>query len=117
MFKRYLSSFTHAVSGLRHALANDFGFRKQFYIIGALVTAFIYFLSSLNSTELLFVVLAYLLILITELQNTALEIALDKLHPDLHEAIGISKDMAAAAVLLAGLFLLFVLGVILYSHF
>jgi diacylglycerol kinase len=58
----------------------------------------------------------YILILITELQNSALEYALDHLHPDTHENIGRSKDMAAAAVLLAGLLLLIVLGTITYSR-
>ncbi len=117
MIKHYLEGFTHAIKGLKYAILNDFGFRKQFYGIGAVVAASIYLLTPLTDSELIFIVLAFVLILITELQNSALEIALNRLHPELNEAIKISKDLAASAVLLAGLFLLFVLGVVAYSHF
>lgn len=52
------------------------------------------------------------LVLAAELFNTALERALDHLHPEIHPAIKISKDCAAAAVLVfsltaAGTFLVF----------
>ncbi len=70
------------------------------------------FLLPLDRMETLFIILSYFLILITELQNSAIEAALDQLHPGLNDHIGISKDMAAGAVLLAGLFLLITLVVI-----
>lgn len=38
-------------------------------------------------------------VLSAELANTALETALDRLHPEWHEAIGLAKDIAAASVL------------------
>ena len=43
------------------------------------------------------------LVLVAEMFNTALEQALDRLHPDQHEGIRIAKDCAAGAVLLATL--------------
>jgi len=57
--------------------------------------------SPLAPWEWLFIGLCWTLILITELQNSALEEALNRIHPELHENIGHSKDMAAGAVLLA----------------
>jgi undecaprenol kinase len=42
-------------------------------------------------------------VLAAELFNTALEHALDHLHPDLHPAIKVSKDCAAGAVLVFSL--------------
>jgi undecaprenol kinase len=110
MIRRYLKRFTHAISGIMYAVKNDFGFRTQIYSVGVAIIIFIITTEPLTSTELLFVILAYFLILITELQNSALEIALNKLHPELHENIGRSKDMAAGAVLLAGLFLVVVIS-------
>jgi diacylglycerol kinase len=71
----------------------------------------------LTQTEILFLALSYALILITELQNTSFEKALDKLHPELHDDIGASKDIAAAAVLTAGLFALCVVLVISAERF
>ena len=43
------------------------------------------------------------LVLAAELFNTALENALDHLHPELHPAIKVSKDCAAGAVLVFSL--------------
>jgi diacylglycerol kinase (ATP) len=43
------------------------------------------------------------LVLAAELINTALEHALDHLHPDIHPAIKVSKDCAAGAVLIFSL--------------
>src|SRR3989338_3955216 len=112
MIKRYLGRFPHALRGLVYAGRSDFGFKTQLYgIFTALVVVF-YFVKPLTETELLFLILSYFLILITELQNSALEVALDHLHPTLHEQVGRSKDMAAAAVLLAGAFLGIVLLVL-----
>ncbi|OGG65827.1 hypothetical protein A3I99_00065 [Candidatus Kaiserbacteria bacterium RIFCSPLOWO2_02_FULL_45_11b] len=112
MIKRYLGRFPHALRGLVYASRFDFGFKTQLYGILTILAGVFYFVKPLTETELLFLVLGYFLILITELQNSALEVALDHLHPTLHEQVGRSKDMAAGAVFLAGLFLFIVLLVL-----
>ena len=116
MLKRYLQRFPHAGRGLWYALRHDFGFRTQIYV-GLLVgTGITYWFTPLTLDELLWLALAAILILITELQNSALEVALDRLHPERHLEIKRSKDMAAAAVLLAGLFAGLVVGVLLVAR-
>jgi diacylglycerol kinase (ATP) len=60
------------------------------------------------------------LVLAAELFNTALEHALDHLHPEIHPAIKVSKDCAAAAVLIfslsaVGTFLAFLWSVFVKS--
>jgi diacylglycerol kinase (ATP) len=45
-------------------------------------------------------ILSMLLIIAVELLNSALEAAVDRLHPERHPAIGAAKDMAAGAVFL-----------------
>lgn len=112
MITRYFNRFPHAIRGLTYGFKNDFGIRTQLYLAILVGMSTCYFLTPLSSTELLFVVLACTLIIITELQNSALEAALDKLHPELHDTIKHSKDMAAAAVLVAGIFLLITLVVV-----
>ena len=102
--KRYLRRFRFAFGGLFYALRCDFSFRWQVIAAGGFLVAVGYFAWPLSSTEILFLILAYSLILITELQNSALEEALDHLHPELHDRIGRTKDMAAGSVLLAGFF-------------
>ena len=117
MVTRYLKRFPHALRGLYYALKHDFGFRTQVYGVTLVATLALYSFSPITALEGLFLILAFFLILITELQNSALEIALDKLHPELNDAIGKSKDLAAAAVLLAGVFLLIVILSLGYSRF
>lgn len=105
-----------ALRGIHYALRTDKSFRLQWYGVGSVVAFAIVVLTPVTSIELLFLVLAYFLILITELQNSALEYALDHLHPETHDNIGRSKDMAAGAVFLAGLFLTIVIATLLYTR-
>jgi undecaprenol kinase len=113
MFKKLFIRFSYPVKGVVYAVNHDASFRGQFYIGGIILTLILTVFFPLTLIEVLFAVLAWVLVLITELQNSAFEAALDHLHPELHQEIGKSKDMAAGAVLLAGLFALFVLLTIL----
>lgn len=101
--------FIFAVRGIIFAIRNDYSFRIQWYGGLTILAGISYFLQPLSHYEFLWIALGYALILITELQNSSFEMALDRLHPELHESIGASKDMAAGAVLVAGLFLALVL--------
>lgn len=108
--------FSHPMRGIIFALHNDRSYRNQVYVFGAIVAGIFVYFDPLSYSEMLFVLLAYALILITELQNSALEAALDRIHPERHNDIGNSKDMAAGAVLTAGVFLLIVIGVLVISR-
>ncbi len=115
MIKRHLQRFGFALSGIWYALKNDFSYQWQ--VIGGLIflPIFCYFMGPLTQLEIIALGLSYTLILITELQNSSFEAALDRLHPERHTDIGRSKDMAAGAVLTAGLFFLFVVLFITFS--
>jgi len=109
-----IKRFKYAFTGIFHALKTDSSYRTQ-TIGGALaIGIFSYLFWPLSEIEMLFLGLAWVLILITELQNSSFETALDHLHPELHDNIGNSKNMAAGAVLTAGFFLLFVILVIAF---
>lgn len=112
--KRNLKRLVFARDGIIYAVRTDFSFRWQVIAGSIVVCLLIAIFSPLNTTELLFLLLAYNMILITELQNSAFEAALDHLHPELHHNIGRSKDMAAGAVLLAGFFLLIVIATLIF---
>lgn len=112
MIKRSIQRVLHALRGLGYATKNDLAFRTQIYLSLVVAIIVISLFKTISATESLFILLACSLILITELQNSALESALNKLHPQLNEHIKHSKDMAAGAVLIAGLFLLVTLIVI-----
>ena len=57
------------------------------------------------------------LVLAAELLNTALEAALDLLHPGHHPAIGIAKDCAAGAVLVLSIASAIVFGAFVAENF
>lgn len=116
MVKKYFGRFPHAFRGIHYALTSDFGYRTQVYLGASIGIIIAIYFKSLAAWEFLFLLLAWTIILITELQNSALEAALDRLHPELHDDIKRSKDMAAGAVLTAGAFLLIVLITIGYCR-
>jgi diacylglycerol kinase (ATP) len=99
----WLARLSHPFRGLWYAFTQDSAVRIEtaLAIIG-LPT--VYFLFDLSGSELLLLVFCYFFVLVAELQNSAIEIALTKIHPEHHEAIGRSKDLAAASVVWAALF-------------
>jgi diacylglycerol kinase len=98
------------------AIRTDYSFRRQI-VVGTLLLFGMYVVfGPLSHLELFALVLAWMLVLITELQNSSFETALDRLHPEEHAYIGKSKDMAAGAVLLAGVFTVFVVCLIAWSR-
>lgn len=104
MLKRTLRRFPHAFRGLWYALRNDFSFKTQAYGGFVVSTATLIYAWPVTATEFLFLALGWTLLLITELQNSSAEASLDHLHPDRHDAIKITKDMAAGSVIIAGSF-------------
>jgi diacylglycerol kinase len=63
-----------------------------------------YFFGPFSALGSLLLIFCFFLVLITEFQNSAVETALDRIHPERHDDIGRSKDLASASVLLAALF-------------
>lgn len=90
-----------ALAGLRLVLARERSFRAQAILAAAAVLA----LLALRPGPLwsALVLLSAALVLALELVNSALEYALDRLHPAHSAEIGAAKDSAAAAVLIAAL--------------
>lgn len=113
---KIVRSIRFALGGLWHAYTRDYSFRLEIWSMPVFVLIG-YLLWPLSPWELIVFVFSYLLILITELINTSFEQMLQRLHPDIHEQIGISKDIASSAVLLAILFALVVVGVLILSRF
>lgn len=108
---KLIRKLAHALGGIAAAFSSDLGFRID-TLLGLLFLFIAYLAWPLTGAESLFLLLSWILILITELQNTSFEVALNRLHPELHDEIGRSKDIAAAAVLIAGCFALCVIAFI-----
>lgn len=112
-----LNRLRHALGGLYYALRCDKSFRYQVYLILGLGIISRFALRGLTNYEYALLAISASLVIITELQNSALESALDRLHPEIHDDIRRSKDMAAGAVLLAGVVMLGVVLMVLLNQF
>ena len=110
----YFGRLPHAFRGLAAAFSKDRSFRWQVIIGSGGLGGLVWLAWPLTELEVVLLVAATVLVLITELQNSALETTLNRLHPEHHEAIGRAKDMVAASVLLS---LVFALAVTLYVLF
>ncbi len=88
-----------ALAGLRSAIATERSLRTQLAFAALLPLV----LAALRPPIVWWALclLAAGLVLATEMVNTALERALDRLHPEQHEGIRVAKDCAAGAVLVA----------------
>ncbi len=109
-------SIFYATKGLMHAYRTDESFRLEVVFGLPIYFLLAWFLFPFQTWEALVFIFSYLLILIVELINTAFETMLDKLHPQEHEAIGRSKDIASGAVLLAFIFAAVVVVVLCVSR-
>ena len=109
IIEKIVRSVRIACVGLLHAYRADESFRLEI-LLGIPVYAVLgYFLSPLSMSECFWFAFSYGFILVVELLNTSIEVMLERLHPEEHELIGRSKDIASAAVLLTFLFALFVI--------
>ncbi len=97
----FLCRLGYAAAGLAHAIRRERSVRTQIAAaIGVVVV-----LAIIRPPALWWALAALACggVLAAELLNTALEILIDHLHPDIHPEIRAAKDVAAGAVLVASL--------------
>lgn len=110
-----LASFKAAWFGFRFALRSEHNFQIHLFAAGMVVLSGIAF--QLSRTEWAVISFAIVLVMATELMNTALEKLADALHPEKHPAVGLAKDLAAAAVLLSAVGACLVGGMVFWPYF
>lgn len=112
--KFWITRLSHPLRGLRYAITHDFAIRFEIFVFGIIGLPVAYFLfGPFSAHELLLLIFCWFFIIVTELQNSAIETALDKIHPEHHRVIGRSKDLASAAVVCAFVFGLICFGFVL----
>lgn len=98
---RFKQSFVDALSGLKYAFKNEQNFRVQ--TIVALLILAVTLIFPLRQWEIILIIIMILVVLVTELLNTALERFTDLLKPRLYHYVKAVKDIMAGAVLLTSL--------------
>ena len=115
MHRRFLlESFNYAIEGFLYTLKTQRNMRILF-----LVTVFILLLGiylNFTGTEMLLLCIAVALVLVSEMINTALELAVDMVSGGRHALAQAAKDVAAGAVVVASINALIV-GYVLFSKY
>lgn len=97
-----------AVAGLRVAVRREASFRTHLAFAASVCIALVLLQPAPIWWGLVAITIA--LVLALELLNAALEGVIDLLHPSHHPEIGVVKDMAAGAVLIAAMAAMIVAG-------
>jgi diacylglycerol kinase (ATP) len=97
--KRVLDAFGYSMAGLGSAWKSEEAFRQEALLGALLVPAAMWLGQSLLERVLL--VGTWLLVLIVEVLNTAIEATVDRISDEHHQLSGRAKDLGSAAVFLA----------------
>jgi len=101
---KLITSFIAAFQGIAFAVCRERNMR--FHLVAAVLVLAASFYFRVERWELLFVLTAVFLVLITEMINTALEKAVDLSTRKYNDLAHAAKNVAAGAVLFAALFAL-----------
>lgn len=101
--KYWIKRLSHPIRGLKYAFMHDDAIRIE-TALAAVGLPIVYFAFDISSAELLLLIFCWFFVTVAELQNSAIEVALTKLHPEHDDAIGRSKDLASGAVVWAAAF-------------
>ena len=97
--KRLIKAFGYSCDGLRCAIKSEAAFRQEIILLVAgIVVALLIDFSALERIALIG---SLILVMITEIINTAFEYVIERISNDWHEASKKVKDLGSAAVLLA----------------
>lgn len=98
-WKRFRSTIRYSIKGLRSAWKNEESFRQEL-LITFLALPCAFFLAR-GWGEFVLLMGSMMLILITEVLNSALETIVDRISLEEHELSGRAKDLGSAAAFIA----------------
>lgn len=110
-FIKRLKSIVFAFRGAYFLLKTEASIQVQFAVTVFLIVLGLYF--NISSTEWIVQLLAIGIVMSIEALNTAIEEVANFIHPEKHKKIGLIKDIAAGAVLIAAVFTI-AIGLIIY---
>jgi diacylglycerol kinase (ATP) len=96
--KRILSAFSYSIDGLRAAWNNEHAFRQELALVAVATIAALWL--PVSALEKLMLIGVFVLVLIVELINSAIEAIVDRVSLERHSLSKNAKDLGSAAVLL-----------------
>jgi len=110
---RLVKAFSYSMAGFKAAWLNEAAFRQE-VLISIVLIPIAFFIGS-NGVERALLVSCLLLVLLTELLNSAIEAVADCLTQEKHPLIKRAKDAGSAAVFIALCCTILVWGLVLWS--
>lgn len=98
-WKRSLTTIRYAMKGLKAAWKYEESFRQQFFVT-LIALPLTYFLAR-SWVEAVLLLGSLMLVLLTELLNSAIEAVVDRISLEHHELSGRAKDVGSAAAFIA----------------
>ena len=89
----------------------------RYHLVAALMTLLLSLVLNITRTDFILLTMAIVLVLVTEMLNTAIEVTVDMISVEYHPLAKIAKDIAAGVVLVASLGALTLAYLILYPAF
>jgi diacylglycerol kinase (ATP) len=113
--RRIISAGFNSVAGLKAAWQGEAAFRQECVLLAVMFPAA--FWVGRDAVEWSLLIGSGLIVLVTELLNTAVEATVDRVGTDHHSLSGQAKDLGSAAVLVSLLLLGVVWGMIAWQNF
>jgi diacylglycerol kinase (ATP) len=115
LIRHIMNAFVYTFAGLKAVWKNELAFRTEAVVILILLPAGIWL--GRSAVEWALLIASCLLILITELLNSALEAVVDRIGPQRHELSKRAKDMGSAAAFISMITAAVVWGMIAFGRF
>jgi diacylglycerol kinase (ATP) len=94
--KKFIESTNNAIEGIIHTAKTQRHLRYHLYAAASILI--ITYILGIDRTDFLIISIAVILVLLSEMMNTAVEYVVDLLSPEYSEQARIAKDVAAGAV-------------------
>jgi len=113
--RRIISATRYSLQGLQAAWRYEESFRQEVVAIAVLIPVSIYAAGSV--LQWLWLILSCVMVVITELLNSAIEAAVDRWGDEENELIGRAKDLGSASVFVSLVFFFLVWGMTIVDQF
>jgi diacylglycerol kinase (ATP) len=96
---RVIAATAYSMQGLKAAWINEAAFRQE--SIGTIILTIVALILPVTPIEKALLISSLLIVMITELMNSAVEAVVDRIGSEHHELSGRAKDIGSAAVFVA----------------
>jgi diacylglycerol kinase (ATP) len=110
--KRWIDKANLAIEGIIYSVKTQRHMR--YHMLAALAALILSLVVNISRTEFILLSMAIVLVLVTEMLNTALEVTIDMISEEFHPMAKLAKDIAAGVVLVASIGALILAYLILY---